>query len=944
MHFAFKFSSSYALAIFDNPNLESLWEFHPNFKINNRNPKTINGMFVQLNPRLCLKNIYPLVEDVLKWNKSDPNVDISETTNGNARNCDVNFVNLTITGRQKCFKPGLCVKVSWPNKVEDYRNLILYSVWYRETTSTDLNEYDDIDACNSDHVWERQDVSSKRRPIISGTVYGLKAHTLYAFRVKAIVIGGTGVKSYITYFKTRQTKPSVPRSHEVSYLSSSSLQVKWREPFFPNGEITHYLVKYKESSSSSYLWNLNINVDWCQNIDSSINFYKKKKVKDKLTSGNQTCPVNLTCNCDNEKDEKQSLDLKEALFAKEFQDKILQEVFKKNDTNNNKITTTPRPCGNYSKNSSCSTQRPNTQELSTSISTTPTSVLSTTTAPLVILNTTQQTIILEGLKYFTEYSVEVCACNSGAGCGENRGYVTQCSTVLGRTGKSDTADDVGDTLTFDAYNDSKQFTLTWKAPDRPNGKVLRYDVWIQYKPIKGNETVDDQQCVIDAEYIKKGASFGDYTAKVRAITPVGNGSWSNQVNFRIDEKITPPGIEAQKEDANFVTVVGVSVGAILFALVVFVVLTFSLVKRHKKSKHGAGVLFSSTNPEYWNCSDVYVPDEWEVPRGDVTLIRELGNGSFGMVWEGEAVGILPGVHSCKVAVKTVSDTSSIRDKVEFLKEASIMKAFNCNHVLRLLGVVSAGDPVLVIMELMENGDLKSFLRKRRPDSEEDCSLPPPTNVELFQMAAEIADGMAYLADRKFVHRDLAARNCMVSGNQTCKIGDFGLARDVYETDYYRKGTKGFLPVRWMSPESLRDGVFCSASDVWSYGVVLWEMATLAEQPYQGKSNEEVMKFVLDGNIMDIPESYPRKLLEIMLLCWQQKPRNRPTFLSIVENLEGYLTLDFTERSFYHNGRPRKETDSSSLVSLGTENDNLSELPDFLTDHAPKSPIPRESFV
>uniref|UniRef100_A0A8D2NG59 Tyrosine-protein kinase receptor n=1 Tax=Zonotrichia albicollis TaxID=44394 RepID=A0A8D2NG59_ZONAL len=296
---------------------------------------------------------------------------------------------------------------------------------------------------------------------------------------------------------------------------------------------------------------------------------------------------------------------------------------------------------------------------------------------------------------------------------------------------------------------------------------------------------------------------------------------------------------------------------------------------------------------------VYVPDEWEVPRDKITLLRELGQGSFGMVYEGIAKDIVKGEPETRVAVKTVNESASLRERIEFLNEASVMKGFSCHHVVRLLGVVSKGQPTLVVMELMAHGDLKSYLRSLRPEAENNPGRPPPTLREMIQMAAEIADGMAYLNAKKFVHRDLAARNCMVAEDFTVKIGDFGMTRDIYETDYYRKGGKGLLPVRWMAPESLKDGVFTTYSDVWSFGVVLWEISSLAEQPYQGLSNEQVLKFVMDGGYLDQPDNCPERLHSLMQMCWQYNPKMRPTFIEIIEMLKEDLHPSFHEVSFFY---------------------------------------------
>lgn len=326
-------------------------------------------------------------------------------------------------------------------------------------------------------------------------------------------------------------------------------------------------------------------------------------------------------------------------------------------------------------------------------------------------------------------------------------------------------------------------------------------------------------------------------------------------------------------------------------------------KRETRRKEKEFRLYANVNPDYMSVP--YVADEWERPRERIIQLNELGQGSFGMVYEG--IYRTPSEREISCAIKTVNENATDKERLNFLKEASVMKSFDTNHVVHLLGVVSAGQPTLVIMELMSRGDLKGYLRSMRPDESSGyCSGTnneppphPPTLKQILQMAIEIADGMAYLAAKKFVHRDLAARNCMVADDLTVKIGDFGMTRDIYETDYYRKGTKGLLPVRWMAPESLKDGIFSSSSDVFSYGVVLWEMATLASQPYQGLSNDQVLKYVIDGGIMERPENCPDQLYNLMIRCWQHRPFSRPTFLHIVKMLCKDAKENFHRVSYFH---------------------------------------------
>ncbi|KAM9777843.1 ALK tyrosine kinase receptor [Neosynchiropus ocellatus] len=306
----------------------------------------------------------------------------------------------------------------------------------------------------------------------------------------------------------------------------------------------------------------------------------------------------------------------------------------------------------------------------------------------------------------------------------------------------------------------------------------------------------------------------------------------------------------------------------------------------KLSKLRASTIMTDYNPNYcFAGKTASVNDLKEVPRRNISLTRGLGHGAFGEVYEGVAVGI-PGEPSpLQVAVKTLPEVCSEQDELDFLMEALIISKFSHQNIVRCIGVSLHAMPRFILLELMTGGDLKSFLREMRPRLEHPSSL---SMVDLLNVARDIAKGCQYLEENQFIHRDIAARNCLLTckgPGRVAKIGDFGMARDIYRASYYRKGGRAMLPVKWMPPEAFMEGIFTSKTDTWSFGVLLWEIFSLGYMPYPSRSNQEVLEFVTNGGRMDPPKNCPGPVYRIMTQSWQHQPEDRPNFSTILERID-----------------------------------------------------------
>ncbi|KAK3578565.1 hypothetical protein CHS0354_025280 [Potamilus streckersoni] len=453
---------------------------------------------------------------------------------------------------------------------------------------------------------------------------------------------------------------------------------------------------------------------------------------------------------------------------------------------------------------------------------------------------------------------------------------------------------------------NSEFEVTWMEPLDHGEQITHY--MLQYRQIdKENWSLayngTELRWVVDETVLPRGEW---YMFRVAAENRNGWGNFSLNSSSFIYPVLEVP------QDESMKIIIAVAFAFVLAFVITVVVLFVYCRRRNEEKRKNNHFIAVARGPDLelatlrelpttavQQSNALYainiVPTDDEIAalphfrRDQLMLCKFLGSGAFGEVFEGVAKNILSDSSGdTKVAVKTLRKSASDQEKEEFLKEALLMSNFHHSNILSLLGVCLDNDPQFIILELMEGGDLLSFLRSCRPSANNPAEL---CLTDLVKICVDVSRGCKYLEDMHFVHRDLAARNCLVSckspNNMVVKIGDFGLARDIYKNDYYRKEGEGLLPVRWMSPESLVDGVFTTQSDIWAFGVLMWEVVTFGQQPYPARTNIEVLHYVRSGGCLDRPDNCPEELYTLMCKCWNFASEDRPAFFYLLQQLEQF---------------------------------------------------------
>ncbi|XP_033002639.1 ephrin type-A receptor 6 isoform X3 [Lacerta agilis] len=445
--------------------------------------------------------------------------------------------------------------------------------------------------------------------------------------------------------------------------------------------------------------------------------------------------------------------------------------------------------------------------------------------------------------------------------------------------------------------------LSWQDPDFPNGAILDYEIkyyekvypriapafW-HYLRVEEHELLSYSSTRSKApSVIVTGLKPATkYIFHIRARTATGYSGYSQKFEFETGDETS----DMAAEQGQILVIATAAVGG--FTLLVILTLFFLItgrcqwyIKAKMKSEEKRRAHLQNGHLRFPGTKTYIDPDTYEDPSlavhefakeidpSRIRIERVIGAGEFGEVCSGRLK--TPGKREIPVAIKTLKGGYVDRQRRDFLREASIMGQFDHPNIIRLEGVVTKSRPVMIVVEYMENGSLDSFLRKHDGHF---------TVIQLVGMLRGIASGMKYLSDMGYVHRDLAARNILVNSNLMCKVSDFGLSRvleDDPEAAYTTSGGK--IPIRWTAPEAIAYRKFSSASDTWSYGIVMWEVMSYGERPYWEMSNQDVILSIEEGYRLPAPMGCPASLHQLMLHCWQKERNHRPKFTDIVSFLD-----------------------------------------------------------
>jgi serine/threonine protein kinase len=488
-----------------------------------------------------------------------------------------------------------------------------------------------------------------------------------------------------------------------------------------------------------------------------------------------------------------------------------------------------------------------------------------------------------------------------------------------------------------------RFNLSWSPPLEPRGDIQQYVVFVGSSLQEGTDTFGFETATNGNETTIAIENFtipfnppACLYVQIRSIGEFADSNWSDPFFIPIIHGFTaincsfiiivPPDSEVSSFRAGVI-----AESVIIFFLILLVIALCVLLymwprycgrRSDWQSPSVEGGWSDPYNAQY-RAPLIHQPDGsatgpmgngWEIPLQYIVREQQLGEGSFGKVAKGFIRGPVPGTYTMKnrlhasVAMKFLKDHPSEQEKKDFASEISLMKRIGFSkhpHVVGLYGCVTVPQPVCILLEYLEYGDLLSYLqnineevnRMTRQDTQRPVSVVtlPATSMytnlgdvepdNLLSFAFQIASGMEFLSSLDVIHRDLACRNILVGDKKVLKISDFGLSR---EGDVYMKTTSGKLPFKWMALESLHYREFTVQSDVWAYGVVLWEIATLGQFPYPSIANEEMLDHILEGNRLEQPSNCSDEVYKLMIQCWSVKPGERPSISDLKENFEAML--------------------------------------------------------